>query len=152
MKRSRRRAGFTLLEVLVVMAILIIMMSVAYLTMQAWYGDTRVKAAADEVRGAWANARAHAIEEGVNYRFAVNFDSGRFKVGPDDTDHWQGSDDAKDTDSIGAGPLTLRMTLPKGIVFKSRRRFQRKPRRQRLDEPHYVLARRYLQGKCLHQD
>jgi Tfp pilus assembly protein FimT len=118
MKRTRDRGGFTLFEVLLVMAIIIIMMSVAIPTIQSWYGDSRVKGAADDIRGAWAEARAHAIDEGVNYRFAVNYDTGRFKVGPDDSDHWENSDDSQDADSTtGTGPLTLRKTIAKGIKF-----------------------------------
>jgi len=116
MKRTRR-PGFTLFELLLVMAIIVIMLAVAYPTMMAWYGDSRVKSAADDIRGAWAEARAHAIDEGVNYRFAVNWDNGRFKVAPDDTDHWNGDDSQDIDETTGTGALALRKTLPKGILF-----------------------------------
>jgi prepilin-type N-terminal cleavage/methylation domain-containing protein len=120
MKPSRKRKAFTLFELLLVMAVLIILMAVAYPSVRGWFGDTNLRGGADDVLGAWAEARAHAIDEGVNYKFAVMYGTGRFKIGPDDNTHWQGSDDSKDTNETGgSGPLVLRKTLPEGIVFSS---------------------------------
>jgi prepilin-type N-terminal cleavage/methylation domain-containing protein len=69
-RRRNCRPGLTLLEVLLVTVIILVLGSVAMLTISAWYGDVRVKAAADQVQGAWTEARASAIER-PSYRFAV---------------------------------------------------------------------------------
>ena len=71
MTRRNRRPGFTLIEVLLVMAIILIMAAVAFPTLSAMWGDVRAKAAADQVRAAWTEARARAIEDNRAYRFAV---------------------------------------------------------------------------------
>jgi len=46
-------------------------------------GDTPIKAAADQVKSRWAEARAKAMEQGKPYRFQV-MDSNTFRVAPDD--------------------------------------------------------------------
>src|SRR5215212_4326353 len=91
MTRRRRRPGVTLIEMLLVVAILIALAAVAYPTLSAMYGDVKVKAAADDVRAAWTEARAHAIEDGRPYRFAVEPGTGKFKVAPDADGFWDGS-------------------------------------------------------------
>src|SRR5688572_33363402 len=99
MTRRTRRPGLTLLEVRLVMAILLLLGAIAYPTLSAMYGDVRVKAAADEVRGAWTEARARAIEDGRAYRFAVEPGTGKFRVAPDQSEFWDrrgGSDDDLD--------------------------------------------------------
>src|SRR5829696_2345444 len=59
-RRPRRRPGVTLIEVLLVMALILALGAIAYPTLSAMYGDVRVKAAADDVRAALTEARAQA--------------------------------------------------------------------------------------------
>jgi prepilin-type N-terminal cleavage/methylation domain-containing protein len=116
MIRRPRRPGLTLIEVLLVMALLLILGAVAYPTLSAMYGDVRVKAAADEVRAAWTEARAQAIEDGRAYRFSVEPGTGKFRVAPDAGDFWDGSGGGPTDDS--APPAHIQEgTLPNGIVF-----------------------------------
>src|SRR5438270_12733665 len=91
MTRRRRRPGVTLIEMLLVVAILIALAAIAYPTLSAMYGDVKVKAAADEVRAAWTEARAHAIEDGRPYRFAVQPGTAKFRVAPVADGVWDGS-------------------------------------------------------------
>ena len=91
MARRTRRPGLTLLEVLLVMAILLTLAAVAYPTLSAMYGDVRVKAAADQVRASWTEARAKAIEDGRAYRFSVEPGTGKFRVAPDGPEFWDDS-------------------------------------------------------------
>src|SRR5258708_14257891 len=109
------RPGFTLLEILLVMAILVILLSVAYPSLDALYGDTRVRGAADDVRGAWAEARVRSIDNGVPYRFAVQSGKGTFCIAPDSSDYWDG------TKAIGSEDMddgkVLVGSLPNTIVF-----------------------------------
>jgi prepilin-type N-terminal cleavage/methylation domain-containing protein len=115
MTRRRRRPGVTLIEMLLVVAILIALAAIAYPTLAAMWGDVKVKGAADGVRAAWTEARAHAIEDGRPYRFAVQPGTGKFKVAPDADGFWDGSQAAPDDGDNP--PYTQEGELPNGIQF-----------------------------------
>ena len=115
MIRCRQRPAFTLLEILLVLAILIALAAVAFPTLTGMYADVRVKAAADEVQAAWTEARAHAIEDGRAYRFAVEPGTGKYKVAPDADGFWDGSGGTSDESE--ARPFTQEGELPNGILF-----------------------------------
>ena len=110
-----RRPGLTLIEVLLVVAVLIALAAVAFPTMSAMYGDVKLKAAADDVRAGWTEARSHAIEDGRAYRFAVQPGTGKYRVAPDADWFWNG-DGGDDSD---APPFTFEGDLPNGIVFET---------------------------------
>jgi prepilin-type N-terminal cleavage/methylation domain-containing protein len=113
-----RRPGFTLIEVMLVMVIILILAAVAYPTLSAMYGDVRVKAAADQVRAAWTEARARAIEDNRAYRFSVEPGTGRFRVAPDDPEFWDGSNGGGSTDENAPPPHIEEGTLPNSISFE----------------------------------
>jgi Tfp pilus assembly protein FimT len=116
MARRPRRTGLTLLEVLLVVAIIVAFGAIAFPTMRAMYGDVRVKAAADQVQGAWTEARANAIEGGRAYRFSVQPGTGQFRVAPDSPDFWDGSGGSQSQES-DLPPHIEEGTLSGGIVF-----------------------------------
>jgi prepilin-type N-terminal cleavage/methylation domain-containing protein len=118
MTRRTRRPGLTLIEVLLVMALLLALGAIAYPTLSAMYGDVRVKAAADEVRAAWTEARARAIEDGRAYRFAVEPGTGKFRVAPDSGEFWDGGSGGA-SDENSAPPHVQDDELPNGIVFEA---------------------------------
>jgi len=99
----KQRQGYTLFEIVVVAAIILIAGAIAIPTISSMMGDTPVKAAADQVKSRWAEARAKAMEEGKPYRFSV-IDSNKFRVGPDD-------------DFDGAGGMED--TLPRDVSFNT---------------------------------
>jgi prepilin-type N-terminal cleavage/methylation domain-containing protein len=114
MIRQPHRRGFTLLEVLLVIAILVMLAAVAYPSLKAMYMDARVKAAADQVREEWTEARSHAIEGGMLYRFAVQPGTGKYRVAPDADEYWDGSNSNANDD---VATYLREEELPNGIIF-----------------------------------
>ncbi|MFM8274142.1 MAG: Tfp pilus assembly protein FimT/FimU [Gemmata sp.] len=80
------RRGFTLLEVLLVMAVLILLAAVILPSLGAFRGDSRPQAAADSIRSELAVSRARAMTENRPYRIAVNDTGERLRRGPDGPD------------------------------------------------------------------
>ena len=116
MTRQPSRPGYTLLELLLVMAILVLMAGIAYPTLAGMYRDVRVKAAADQVRGAWTEARANAIEDGEAYRFSVQPGTGKYRIAPDSPESWDGSNGNRDENAAPAH--ILEDELPSSITFE----------------------------------
>lgn len=116
MRRSPQRPGYTLLEVILVMAILIILMAVSLPTMYSMYGDTRIRGAADEIRGAWAEARTRAIDTGNPFRFAVEKDKDKYRIAPDGPEFWDGSKGPSEENSDDGNAKIG--SLPHGITFE----------------------------------
>jgi prepilin-type N-terminal cleavage/methylation domain-containing protein len=110
------RRGFTLLEVTLVLALIVILGAMAWPSIEAMYGDMRLTAAADQIRARWADARTQAIEEGRPYRFAIQLADGRYRIAPDTPQEWGGggTDLPPDTDTP---PLVVEESLPKGVSF-----------------------------------
>lgn len=109
------RRGFTLLEVLLVVVVIVLLGAMAYPSIEVMYADVRLNAAADQIRGRWAEARTKAIEDGRPYRFAVQ-PGGQYRIAPDSADFWDGgaSDAPADSD---APPLEVEESLPAGVGF-----------------------------------
>ncbi len=108
------RRGYTLLEVMLVLALILIVAAMSMPSMDAMLSSNNVSAARDMVRARWAEMRSRAMEEGRPYRFAVTENTGKFRVAPDDAAYWgsdstgQGADDA---------PLIVEGELPPGVLF-----------------------------------
>lgn len=82
---ATRRSGYTLVEIIVVVAILILVGAVVVPTMTGMTGNTKVKGAADTVKSHLLEARLNAIDEGRPYVFSMNADGTKMRVAPDDT-------------------------------------------------------------------
>jgi Tfp pilus assembly protein FimT len=108
---TRRRAA-TLFELILVVLILVVVAALAVPSLQSMYGAHKLNGAVDSVRGAWAEARARAMEENRPYRFAVQPDGSAFRVAPDDDEFWPGDG------SQGQG-LVLEQSLPTGVRFSA---------------------------------
>jgi prepilin-type N-terminal cleavage/methylation domain-containing protein len=109
-----KRRGYTLFELVLVLAVLVLLSAIAYPSLKAMYGHYKMTGAVDTVRAAWAQARAHAIEEGRPYRFAVVPGTGQYRVAPDSPDYWSGSGPGSDPNGQG---LVLEKALPGGVCF-----------------------------------
>jgi prepilin-type N-terminal cleavage/methylation domain-containing protein len=83
------RSGYTLFELVVVMAILLLLAAVILPSVGAFRGDTRQRAGADTIRGEMAVARARAMEENRPYRVAISQDGKRIRRAPDGADFAQ---------------------------------------------------------------
>jgi len=108
-----RRNGYTLFELVVVMAIIAIIAAIVAPNLGTWFSSTKVAAAADLVRARWADGKSRAQEEGRPYKFAVQIDTGKFRLAPDSPEFWGGGEGGN-----GKG-LVVEDELPKNVVFAS---------------------------------
>jgi prepilin-type N-terminal cleavage/methylation domain-containing protein len=92
----KSRSAFTLFEMVLVLAVLVVLAAVTYPAFDAMYGGYRVTGAADVIRAAWASARAHALDEGRPYRFAVVPGKGNYRIAPDSPEFWTGNGPQQD--------------------------------------------------------
>jgi len=119
--RKRRRAGFTLLELLLVLGVLILVTAIAYPSLEAWYEGYRLQEAVDKVREVWIRGRTLAMNEGRPYRFAFILNAGGYRLAPDDFENWPelvGSPAGPRQSGIGfALGRTIEEDLPEGVIF-----------------------------------
>ena len=119
--RQPRRA-YTLFELLLIVALLVLLAAIAWPTLDGALATFRMTEAADKVRACWADARAHAMNEGQAYRFSVLSGQGNFRVAPDSPDYWSGNDPtAPDPNNP---PLAYDDTLPRGVRFSTPDNYQ----------------------------
>lgn len=102
MIRQTYRRGYTLFELIVVMAILLLLAAIILPSIGAFRGDTPQRAAADVVRGELAIARARAKADGQPYRVAVSQDGTRIRRAPDSTNFAQANADSSSSGSASA--------------------------------------------------
>jgi prepilin-type N-terminal cleavage/methylation domain-containing protein len=114
--RTRRRRAFTLLEMVLVCAIMVIFAAISYPAIEAMYAGARLEGASDAVRAAWAEAQAHAVNESRAYRFAVVPGKGNYRVAPDSAEFWSGDGGRANFDPDNPA-YVLESSLPKGMVF-----------------------------------
>jgi prepilin-type N-terminal cleavage/methylation domain-containing protein len=115
---SRSRAGFTLLELTLVLALIGILLSVVLpYSFDGMYGEVKVRGAADAFRSALVTARARAIDDGRTYTVAVANGTGHYRIAPDAAAFWNGAGDSSSSDQ--KPPLVSMGTLPGGIRFNS---------------------------------
>jgi prepilin-type N-terminal cleavage/methylation domain-containing protein len=112
---SRRRAGFTLFELVLVLALVAILAAISYPSMNAMYASIRITEAGDQVRAAWARARARAMNEAVPYRFGIIPNQGNFRIAPDLPDYWAGKGDLPPPSDPANPPLVLEGAVTKGV-------------------------------------
>ena len=79
-RRSSAGRGFTLLELIVVVAILAIVAAMAWPSMRKLYTKGEIEDAAKQVRDALVRARLEAIETGTTQVFRFQPGTGRFEV------------------------------------------------------------------------
>ncbi|MFL5241168.1 MAG: Tfp pilus assembly protein FimT/FimU [Gemmataceae bacterium] len=111
-----KRPGYTLLELVLVTAVLGIVAAVSYPIITSMYTYEKVKSAADSVRAGLAKARSHAMSEGRPYKMAVVPNKGSYRIAPDSPSYWSGSGSG-DQGAGGSGPMVSTEKLPYGIRF-----------------------------------
>ena len=104
---ARTRPGYTLMEMIAVLAIILILASVTYPTFRGLKGNSDQKAAADAVRGQVADARGLAMFHGQPYRMAVSSDGTRVRIAPDTLDF--STHPAASTPSAAATAIELKL-------------------------------------------
>lgn len=115
MRTRTRRAAFSLLETVIVLAILVIMTSLAYPSLRSMSGGYNMVGGVDSMRSAWAKARARAIEEGRPYRVGIEMNGSHYRIAPDHPEFWAGAG-ASSADSQGQG-MVVEDELPGGVRF-----------------------------------
>jgi Tfp pilus assembly protein FimT len=106
---------------MLVLAIIALLTAMAYPVIETMYGDVRVSAAADNLRGRFAEARSRAIEEQRPYRFAVKANTGDYRLAPDSADNWgeaNAQQQQQTQDDSAPAPLVVEDTLPSDILFQ----------------------------------
>jgi prepilin-type N-terminal cleavage/methylation domain-containing protein len=112
--RRCRRPGYTLLELLAVIAILVTLGGLLAPTFQSLAGDSKVKAGADLLRGRIADAKAAAMKDGRAYRVAISEDGTRVRVSPDEVAFLLDPPTADEQDDFG--PLVVEDDLPTTVT------------------------------------
>lgn len=79
---SRRRAGFTLLEVLLVLSVLVVIFSISWPSVARYMGEEAIRDSAQMVQSAAAGTRIKAIDTGLAYQFRYEPNGRRFAVIP----------------------------------------------------------------------
>jgi Tfp pilus assembly protein FimT len=124
--RTERR-GFTLFELTLATALLVIAGAMVMPSVSSLWGNTPINAAADSVKARMAEARARAIRDNRPYRFDVQDNSGTMRVAPDSPEFWDGSGGdpsmMTSTDSSAPPPLVVEDTLPREIRFSGSQTF-----------------------------
>ena len=106
------RSGFTLIELMVVLALLIIFAALAIPSFAGLKGNADQKAAMDLLRARIADARGLAMEEAATYRLAVNKDGTKIRLAPESADfsHLPASEDA------GGGAKVIESSIDKATI------------------------------------
>ncbi len=98
-RRATRRRGVTLLELLLVLAVLTLLGAVAWPSLDRSLADQRLRNAADMIRAQWTQAQVRAVASGTVQYFR-NEPGGRY--------YWLQSDD----DAVAAGSTSNKGSLP----------------------------------------
>jgi len=114
-----RRSGFTLMELLLVMLIIVMVTVLAFPSLEAMYAGVKLQAAADHLVTQFATARGHAIDEQRVYRFAIEPGTAKYRLAPDEPEFWGGDtgNGNQQQDDGTAPPVVIEGSLPGGINF-----------------------------------
>jgi prepilin-type N-terminal cleavage/methylation domain-containing protein len=80
--RAASRRGMTLVELLVVLALLVVIGSIVVPVFTGSFASVRLRRAGDQVITRWSQARARAIETGEAYQFRFTPETGAYRVEP----------------------------------------------------------------------
>ena len=83
-----RRSGFTLLELLLVLGVMLLLTVIAWPSLESWFQAHRLQQGVDMIREHWINGRTLAMNEGRPYRFGFVLNGNVFKLAPDDIENW----------------------------------------------------------------
>jgi prepilin-type N-terminal cleavage/methylation domain-containing protein len=107
-----RRQGYTILELIVVMVIVLVIGAAVIPTLSSYWRDNKTKATIDIMRARVADARGFAIEQSRNYQVFISEDGTQVMIGPQPTDQLE----PPETGSTIMGH-TETTTLPKTVTI-----------------------------------
>lgn len=129
LRRAAGRSGFTLLEMMLVLVLLSIVAAMSWPSLTAGMSRQALQAGADQLRGAWVQARVRAMTDGRTMLFWYELGTGRYVVQPWSAD----SGDAASADLTGIefgnandlpaanASAVIERTLPEGVIFATGR-------------------------------
>jgi type IV fimbrial biogenesis protein FimT len=110
MMKNKKNSGFTLMELMIVIAIIAIMSSIAIPNFIGWLPERRLDAGAQDILQALQKSRSKAIM--TNRNVIVTFDAG--------DNSFIAFVDEDASDDLSAGDLTIvNRNMPAGIVFNA---------------------------------
>lgn len=124
-----RRGGFSLLELMLVLGILVAVAAISYPAVGRSLDNNRLRYSGDQIRAAWARARNKSMESGRTYVFRSETGSSSYMIEP-----WSQQDDLLETDLVTQGGVVVGESvedlsavqlgprpevLPEGITFVS---------------------------------
>jgi Tfp pilus assembly protein FimT len=104
-----RRSGYTLFELGLVMAVLVIIGAISVPVLKPMLTSNHLQAASDMVRSRWTEMRTRAVADGRGYRFSIVENTGKFRIAPEEEDGAQSD----------GQPLIVEGTLPGNVLFQS---------------------------------
>ncbi len=110
-KHQRARRGYTLFEILLVLALLVALLSIATPVFRNSFAVERLRKAADAVRTAWSKARLEAMRSGQTHVFRFDYGANTYVVAL-----WE-TGDASIEASEGTTVAQKMGTLPGDAVF-----------------------------------
>ncbi len=96
------RRGFSLLEVMLVLGLLVIVAALAYPSVTGPLDNNRLRHSADQIRATWARARTKAMESGRTYVFRCQPTTGSYEIEP-----WINNDDLLESDLVTQGGVAV---------------------------------------------
>jgi hypothetical protein len=111
-----RRRGISLIEVVVVMAVLVVIGGILAPTFRTMSGDSKTKAGVDTIKGRIADARGSAVDQGRPYKLSISQDGLHVRVAPDEQAFVNMAATADDDES--SGPHIVESDMPKDVTLK----------------------------------
>ena len=106
------RSGFTLLELLVVLALVVLLGAASLPSLSGLKGNANQKTATDQLRSRIADARGLAMQESTAYRLAVHRDGTKIRLAPDSQEFAQ----VPASDVATATAKAIETTLDKATI------------------------------------
>jgi len=114
------RLGFTLVEVLLTLCLLVVIASLAWPALDKPFANQRLRKSADRIRAAWCEARVDAMDAGTVYVFHYAIEGDRYRV--ERRDDLMATADASieqgtSPSSVSGTPQVVERILPFGVTF-----------------------------------
>jgi Tfp pilus assembly protein FimT len=122
-RHFRSTAGLTLIELLLVLALLVVIGAMAAPALDGAFSRAKLSNSADQIRGAWGRARVAAMQSGEIHLFRFELQGRNFQVVALSAEGMAppvAADDTDETESTDRLHLSKKQ-LPEGIVFYASR-------------------------------
>ncbi len=111
------RRGYTLIEVLLVVAVVAAFAAIVWPPLLRMYKDYRLREAAERVRAALAKAHLLALDQGVTYQFRFEPEGRHYVVLPYEQESDQAAEETEDTTDSTSGSTSFSWQLPEDMTF-----------------------------------